>query len=427
MRHTFPMFILLLLLSLICAGLASAISVTPMPSSVNVGSNVVVNVNSLSSIINPCQIHVDFGDSSAGLINCAAGTVCVGNINHVYSASGTYTITATESGTCLGAAARLPEGANLVSASCPPLLLTTASLPGGVVGQNYSAQLTASGGVAPLSWQMTEGSPPLPEGLTLSPGGLISGTPRSYGISTFVVAVGDSCAPLSTYTSDDRIFSINITSPATSELTITRLQLSFDNGRAETTVRRNQPGLLVNADLRFNGNGLLQGYWEVDGRLLSQINQHLNYGKSIRLTSPAVPFLPTFVEGSHRVRLVITSPENEITFPEAIYYVTSEESTAGLAPIRASAPRNHAELAFKAQTFSWEDVGRASVYLIEFFEKEGEEPVAAAYTRAADYALPEAILAENFAPGKAYLWWVKSYDDEGNLAGVSALSRFIFQ
>jgi len=171
----------------------------------------------------------------------------------------------------------------------------------------------------------------------------------------------------------------------------------------------------------------LKGYWEVDGRVLSQVNQHLIYGKSIRLISPDVPSLPTFVEGSHRVRLVITSPENDIPFPEAIYYVTSKESTAGLVPLRVTEPRNHAQLAFATQSFIWENPGKAAVFLVKFFEKDGKDPVAAAYTKETAYDMPESILTDNFTPGKAYSWWVKGYDDEGNQVGAGELSHFIFK
>ncbi|MCK4502243.1 MAG: hypothetical protein KAU22_04355, partial [Desulfuromonadales bacterium] len=211
------------------------------------------------------------------------------------------------------------------------------------------------------------------------------------------------------------------------ELTITRLQLSFANGRAETTINRNQPGLQVNADIRFVGSGLLEGYWQVDGQMLSRINQHLTYGESIRLTTPTVPFLPTFVEGSHRVKLIITNPTNSIVFPEAIYYVTSEDSTADLAPIKGATPRNHAELPFAPLSFSWQGSEAAAVYLLEFFAQKDEAPVAAAFTKAISYDLPQSILNDNFATEKAYYWWVKSYDAEGNLVGISDLNRFIFK
>lgn len=77
--------------------------------------------------------------------------------------------------------------------STPPLHITTASpLPGGVVGQSYSAQLAAAGGVAPYTWSFTG---TLPSGLTLDPAtGLMSGIPTAAGTFGFTVQVTDSAA-----------------------------------------------------------------------------------------------------------------------------------------------------------------------------------------------------------------------------------------
>ena len=53
------------------------------------------------------------------------------------------------------------------------LAITTATLPDAQVGVPYSFQLTESGGTPPYTWTETG----LPAGLTMSPAGLISGTP----------------------------------------------------------------------------------------------------------------------------------------------------------------------------------------------------------------------------------------------------------
>jgi len=308
---------------------------------------------------------------------------------------------------------------------CTTLSITTASLPAGIVGQPYSVRLLSTGGVAPITWGLSKVADTLPTGLTLSPSGLISGTPQAYETKHITVVAQDSCPGARSVARQD--LAIGVTSPATAELTVTRLQLSFDNGRAETTVKRNQPGLRVRADIRFDGSGLLRGYWEVDGRMLAALNEHVVYGKSLQLTSPAVPFLPTFIEGSHHVRLVITDPALDITFPEAIYYVTAEESTAGRTPIRAVSPRDHAALSFAPQSFSWQGTGQDVIYLVELFEQGDKQRVSAAYTKAPGYDLPESILKEKFQPGKSYLWQIKSYSADGNLVGTSEPSHFTFQ
>jgi len=90
-----------------------------------------------------------------------------------------------------------------------PLLITTASpLPGGYVGQAYSQTLAASGGVAPHTWGLAEGT--LPAGLTLAASsGRISGTPTAVGTSSFAIAVTDSARKTAT-----KAFTLSIDPPA---------------------------------------------------------------------------------------------------------------------------------------------------------------------------------------------------------------------
>jgi hypothetical protein len=75
----------------------------------------------------------------------------------------------------------------------PPLSVSTGSLPDGTVNTSYSQTLQANSGVPPYTWSITGGT--LPVGLTLSPGGVISGTPIATGTSSFTVQVADSSTP----------------------------------------------------------------------------------------------------------------------------------------------------------------------------------------------------------------------------------------
>ena len=74
--------------------------------------------------------------------------------------------------------------------------ITTTSLPDGIVGGVYSQPLTASGGSQPYSWSLTPGSLPLPDGISLSASGVLSGTPTTLAIGTnyFLVRVSDNSA-----------------------------------------------------------------------------------------------------------------------------------------------------------------------------------------------------------------------------------------
>src|SRR5262245_12284450 len=70
-----------------------------------------------------------------------------------------------------------------------PPNITTTTLPGGTVGQAYNQTLQATGGTGGLTWTLSGGS--LPAMLSLSPGGVISGTPTNTGTANFTVRVTD--------------------------------------------------------------------------------------------------------------------------------------------------------------------------------------------------------------------------------------------
>ena len=73
------------------------------------------------------------------------------------------------------------------------LSINSSGLSAAMAGSSYSATLSASGGIAPYVWSIASGS--LPAGLTLSSGGVISGTPSNAGTSSFTVSVSDSSQP----------------------------------------------------------------------------------------------------------------------------------------------------------------------------------------------------------------------------------------
>jgi hypothetical protein len=87
------------------------------------------------------------------------------------------------------------------------VLFVTGSLPSANIGSSYSKQIVAAGGTAPYSFSVTSGS--LPSGLTLSPSGLLSGSPTAGpGTWTFTVTVADSGSPQQT---NSRTYKLRVT------------------------------------------------------------------------------------------------------------------------------------------------------------------------------------------------------------------------
>jgi uncharacterized protein YegP (UPF0339 family) len=96
--------------------------------------------------------------------------------------------------------------------------ITTATLPGGQVGESYSASLSAAGGAA-TAWSVVGGS--LPGGLSLSAQGVVSGSPTAAGAFAFTVKADNGV------TSDTETYSVRI---ALARVDITTA--SLPNGQA---------------------------------------------------------------------------------------------------------------------------------------------------------------------------------------------------
>jgi subtilisin family serine protease len=136
----------------------------------------------------PYTWSLSSGSLPPGLsLNASSGT-----ISGSPTTSGTFTFTAQVTDGTQTATKAL----SIVVAPPSALSITTASLPQGRVGRAYSATLAASGGTPPYSWSRTTGS--LPNGLTLSAGGTISGTPSRRGTFTFTLRVTDSLGAMAT-------------------------------------------------------------------------------------------------------------------------------------------------------------------------------------------------------------------------------------
>lgn len=96
------------------------------------------------------------------------------------------------------------RGRSAISGQSNALAVNTLSpLPGGKLGIAYSLSLAASGGATPYSWTVTAGT--LCTGLSLSSGGLLSGTPTVNQTCSFTAQVTDSLSA-----TDSKPFSLTI-------------------------------------------------------------------------------------------------------------------------------------------------------------------------------------------------------------------------
>ncbi|MHB8880727.1 MAG: hypothetical protein ACYC69_04345 [Thermodesulfovibrionales bacterium] len=202
---------------------------------------------------------------------------------------------------------------------------------------------------------------------------------------------------------------------------VTHLRIYFNNNRPEITVRRTE-SLAAFVEVGFAGSGLLQGHWEVDGRQISTVSQHVVRGTSIVVETPGKPAVPTFDPGTHHLRLVLTNPPG-VPAPEATYFVTAEE----LGHVRLVHPVNKAQTAYAPTTFTWESIEGAAFYRCEFYKKEGGRTIAAADVKKPEYKLPAEILRRSFAPGRDYYWRVKAFAADRKLVGESPVYTFTYE
>ncbi len=98
-----------------------------------------------------------------------------------------------DSGSLLGAYSTniIMDGSSVLLAapSSPTILISPPTLAAGMRDIAYSATLTAVGGTAPYSYAVVSGA--LPSGLSLEPGGVLSGTPDTAGTCNFTVRATD--------------------------------------------------------------------------------------------------------------------------------------------------------------------------------------------------------------------------------------------
>jgi hypothetical protein len=132
--------------------------------------------------------------AAGGTLAAGANTTVTASINSGANslAAGSYsdTVTFTNTTNNEGSTTR-PVSLTVNAAEAPTI--STDSLPAGAVDMAYNQTLAATGGTTPYTWSVSSGTPPA--GLSLSTGGLLSGTPTTAESSSFTVRVtGDNGA-----------------------------------------------------------------------------------------------------------------------------------------------------------------------------------------------------------------------------------------
>jgi hypothetical protein len=130
----------------------------------------------------PFALAVTSGSLPPGLTLSPSGA-----LSGTPTTSGTFSfqVTATDANSCTGVASY-----TIAVSGCPLVTISPSSLPSAAANAFYSQTLTASAGTSPYVFAVISGT--LPAGLSLSPSGVLSGTPASAGQAFFTVGVTDS-------------------------------------------------------------------------------------------------------------------------------------------------------------------------------------------------------------------------------------------
>lgn len=219
---------------------------------------------------------------------------------------------------------------------------------------------------------------------------------------------------------------IRITPESIAEFSLRRIELYFggDKEKTEAIINRNFKGLNAHTDIYFNGSGFLQGYWEVDGRVIENISRHVSFGTKVTLPTPDIPGLPTFEPGFHIVRFVITSPQPPFELPQIVYWVTAKEEPVKRA-LSLVTPKDGVAISPEDE-FRWDKIEGISVYLVTFIKEDGKTIVFSALTRDSSYKIPQSVSSQSFTIDTRYLWNVKGFDAENNIIGESSIWIFSF-
>jgi len=102
---------------------------------------------------------------------------------------------------------------------------------------------------------------------------------------------------------------------------ISFIQIRFEDGKSYKAVPKNFEQLIVYADIKYEGTGILRAQWVVDGKPFRAITKSLPFARDTIINSGKIPGLPTQIPGIHEVALRIIEPQTEYEIPVVRYFI----------------------------------------------------------------------------------------------------------
>lgn len=177
------------------AAVPTTTTLTATPNTPTLGQSLTLTAELLPATATGVVAFYSDADATIVVPGCSAQTVAQGQANCTVTptATGSYTYiaqyTPVDNTTLSSTSASVTA---VVTAPVPALAINSTSLGDLQVGQAVNhVQLSASGGSGAYTWSATDSVLPLPAGLSLSPAGVLSGTPTSTGSYTSAITVTD--------------------------------------------------------------------------------------------------------------------------------------------------------------------------------------------------------------------------------------------
>jgi len=142
-------------------------------------------------------------------------------ISGIATVAGTFNLDVSATDTSTGNGPYSVSQTFALNVGAPTIVITPSTLPGGAVAGNYSQTISASGGIGSYYYTIISGA--LPNGLSLSSGGVLSGTPSEGGNFNFTISATDT-----SNFSASQAYSISIAAP-TIVLPTTNLPVGTQN------------------------------------------------------------------------------------------------------------------------------------------------------------------------------------------------------
>jgi len=102
---------------------------------------------------------------------------------------------------------------------------------------------------------------------------------------------------------------------------ISLLRLRWEDGGIDASVPQDFSPLVAYLDFKFEGAGILQGQWLVDGIPVGTFTRQIAFASTVTVDSRDLPSLPTTEPGQHYVSLRLLSPPSQFPVPSIRYFV----------------------------------------------------------------------------------------------------------